>query len=200
MDNNVITAGVKPGGLTNSYEVKVLICYILNEIQKDLTFDELNAILQEEAIVNYFEYAQAVSSLVTTGHMVTARTENGEEAFLLTDIGIKTAQGFVNDIPRAIREKTIKNAREYLAKKRLEKENKVEVKKTEDGYEVFLKITDIGTDLLNLSLFVPTLEQGNLIKERFLKDPTFLYRGVVALLTGDKETVNSILFAAGQED
>lgn len=199
MDNNVITAGVKPGGLTNSYEVKVLICYVLNEIQTNLNFDELNSILQEESIVNYFEYAQAVSSLVSSGHMITTRTENGEEAFSLTDIGIKTAQGFVNDIPRAIREKTIKNARDYLTKKRLEKENKVEVRKTEDGYEVFLKITDIGTDLLNLSLFVPTLEQGNLIKERFLKDPTFLYRGVVALLTGDKETVNSILFAAQEE-
>ena len=76
---------------------------------------------------------------------------------------------------------------------RREKENRVEIEEKEDGYMLTLTITDIGSDLLRLSLFLPSREECEVVRRRFLNDPSLLYKGVLALATGDLETVGEIL-------
>lgn len=192
MDHTVFTAGVNPGGLTSDYEIKVLICHILKEIAAPMTFDEINSILQSESLVNYFEFAQAISLLSASGHIAPIKNDAGS-AFEITDLGTKTALTFEKDLPRAVREKALKAAQNLRLRKRLEKENEVNITKTDDGYSVELKITDIGTDLLKLAIFVPGYEQSLAVKENFLRDPAYFYRAAVALVTGDRSTVNRLL-------
>ncbi len=196
MDYQGFTAGVKPGGLTQDYEVKILICYLLMQVKATMSFNEINEVLQSEGIVNYFEYAQAISELLASGHISQVKRPNGEQCYQLSELGVKTAKTFEKSIPLTIRERSVQAAEQYLLKKRIEKENQVEITKVEDGYTLSLRITDIGTDLLQLSLFVPTEQECQSIKERFLKDPAEIYRGVVALLTGDRSTVRLILAQA----
>ena len=43
----------------------------------------------------------------------------------------------------------------------------------------------IGTDLMDLSLFMPTREQALAVKEKFLGDPAGAYMGVLASLAGE---------------
>lgn len=190
---DTFTAGVRPGGLTQHYEVKILICYLLHHVKQHMSFQEMSDVLQQEGIVNYFEYAEAVSELIASGHLLTIDDIEGGQRFQLSDLGIKTSQTFEKSIPLTIREDSVRVAEEYLLKKRIANENLVEIKKTEDGYNISLRITDIGSDLLDLSLFIPGEEEGLAIKERFLRDPSVIYRGVVALLTGDDATVRLIL-------
>lgn len=192
-ENQAFTEGVRPGGLTQDYEVKFLICYLLDHVGAPMSFDEINDVLQSGGYVNYFEYAESVSELLTSGHIVPKHPPEGEQRFVLTDIGVKTSRTFEKSLPLTIREESVRTAQEYLLKKRIERENQVEIQKVEDGYTVSLRITDIGSDLLNLSLFVPSQEEGRAIKERFLKDPALIYRGVIALLTRDDSAVQMIL-------
>ena len=62
-----------------------------------------------------------------------------------------------------------------------------------DGYKVTMCIADIGSDLMSLTLFLPREEDCEQVRERFYSDPASLYRGVIALLTGDDGTVRNIL-------
>lgn len=55
--------------------------------------------------------------------------------------------------------------------------------KTQDGYVVKLRMLDVGSDLLDLSLLVPDKLQALAIKEAFLQNPQKLYEGVLDLLT-----------------
>ena len=66
---DVFTSGIEPGGLTTSYEIKMLVLYLFRTLKCNLTSGELNDILQENALVNYFELSSAVSDLVRLGHL-----------------------------------------------------------------------------------------------------------------------------------
>ena len=68
-------------------------------------------------------------------------------------------------------------------RRRLEKENLVTITKTEDGYKIHIRVTDIGTDLMDLSLFMPTREQALAVKEKFLSNPADAYLGVLKSLS-----------------
>ena len=69
------------------------------------------------------------------------------ERFYITDLGIKTSTMFEKDVPAAIRETTLKAAQDYYLRQRIERDNEVRVEQVSDGYNITLRITDIGSDL-----------------------------------------------------
>lgn len=180
-EQEAFTAGIERGGLTTEFEIKILLCYLLEQIGQPMTFAQMNDALQAEGLVNYFEYAEAVGQLTASGHLCQQQGGYG-----LTDLGRRTAVTFERDLPLSVREKAVASARQSLLRQRLERENKVEYHKVDDGYMLTLRILDVGSDLLSLSLFLPTAERCQQIRERFLSDPTQLYRGVVALLIDEE--------------
>lgn len=60
---NAFTAGIQPGGLTNDFEVQVFVCYLLMHIGSPVSFSQLGEIVQTDGMVNYFEFASAISHL-----------------------------------------------------------------------------------------------------------------------------------------
>lgn len=186
MERTVFTEGNQPGGLGCEHEIRILICYVLGSIGVPMTFTQLNHAFQSEGIVNYFELAQSVSRLLHSGHLVESASGAEEKKLMLTDLGAKTAVTFEKSIPLSIREKALKATRDNLLRQRIECENQVRIQKTSDGYQMTLTIPDVGTDLMSLSLFVPTLALCNKIKAQFLADPTICYRGVIEILTGER--------------
>lgn len=193
MEKQIFTGGVKPGGLTADYEIKILVCYLLHHIGKGMSFEEISDVLQTEGVANYFEYSQAVNKLLGTGHIKSVSEGDEQERFVVTALGVKTSLSLEKSLPLSVREGTLRTAQEYLLRKKIERENQVEITRQADGYKVSMRITDIGSDLMSLSLFVPTEEDGERVKKRFHSDPAAVYRGIVAMLTGDEATVRAML-------
>ena len=69
LDLNAFTAGVEPGGLTHGYEIKILVCYLLEQIGTGMTFTQISDALLHRSLVNYFELANALSDLAESGHL-----------------------------------------------------------------------------------------------------------------------------------
>src|SRR5699024_5319532 len=74
MANNAFTAGVKPGGLNNSAEIRILLCYLIQNVPEPLSQEEIERALLGEELVNYFELASALSQLCDRG---LAKLDNG---------------------------------------------------------------------------------------------------------------------------
>ena len=195
LDLNAFTAGVEPGGLTHGYEIKILVCYLLGQIGAGMTFTQISDALLHRGLVNYFELANALSDLTESGHLVCEDCAGRQEdtSYHLTDLGRQTANTFSGTLPAAVREKAVKSARHQLLRKKLESSNHASVRKTEDGYIVDMTICDIGSDLLSLSLFMPTEQEAEQVRQHFLSDPLLTYKGVLALLTGDLQTVGQLI-------
>lgn len=49
MSFNAFVGGVQPGGLTNDFEVKLLVCYLLDSLKQPLLFEQLGEIFQNTA-------------------------------------------------------------------------------------------------------------------------------------------------------
>ena len=50
--------------LTDSYAVKILICFFLKQIERPVTPNQLMEIATADGIVNYFYYTEAIDSLL----------------------------------------------------------------------------------------------------------------------------------------
>ena len=197
MEYRAFTEGVRPGSVTTSHEVMVLICYLMDKAGQPVSFKELNSALQSQELVNYFQFAEAMESLRKSGHILPQEYQ-GESCFALTDLGRQASRAFEEDLPLAVRERGTRAMDRILTLVRRQKENKVEIRQVEDGWQLTLTITDIGSDLMSVTIFMPTQDACEKIRRRFLNDPMLTYKGVFALLTGDTETVGELV--SSQED
>lgn len=193
MNQEVFTAGVERGGLTTDHEIRLLVCWLINKIKTPVGLTRLNNALQQDGLVNYFELARAVGQLLSSGHLSEVQDgEQGEKPMTVTELGQKAAESFERAIPLSVREKSLAALRENLLRERLEQENRVEIQPLSNGFRLELGITDVGNDLLNLSLYVPTRELCEQMKRRFLSDPTVIYHAVVSALTGEEFDTSSL--------
>ena len=193
---NAFVGGIQPGGLTNDFEVKILICFLLDSLKKNspgaalsdgeqpgLSFDELNEIFQETGLVNYFEFAESMSELEKTEHIRRQMTPDGEkEIFVITEVGSITAQTFQKTLPLTVREKTLETARHLTEVQKCMDEVDVNYHPVSDGYILQLTIRDIGSDLLNLNVFLPTKEECILVKAHIQNDPAEVYSRILTAL------------------
>ena len=179
------TAGIRPGGLTEGREIRILVCHILAELGQPMSFDELTEAILTDGTANYFEFADALAELKDTGCVVPLKTDSGINVYTITEKGKAAAMTLVGDLPLSIKEKSAEAAKNIIQRRRIEKENLVSISKTEDGYMLHIRVTDIGTDLMELALFMPTMEQAVAAKEKFLSDPAGTYMGVLNALTGE---------------
>ena len=179
------TAGISPGGLTEGREIRILICHILSEMGEPMSFDEMTEAILTDGTANYFEFADALAELRETACVLPIKTDSGINVYTVTEKGKAAAKTLGGDLPLSVKEKSAKSAKNIIQRRRIEKENLVSITKTEDGYMIHIRVTDIGTDLMELSLFMPTIEQALAVKEKFLGDPAGAYMGVLASLAGE---------------
>lgn len=174
------SAGVEPGGLYTSQEIKILICYMLLGVGEPMERQMVTELIAGNGMANFFETAAAVDELARQGHL----TEK-EGRISLTETGRQVGDTLAGMIPYTLRERSVKAALQLLTRIRREQENTVELEKLDHGYRVTCTIQDSASPLMSVSLRVADDMQAGLIRENFLDDPTLLYRSLLAILTGD---------------
>ncbi|MDR3552180.1 MAG: DUF4364 family protein [Clostridia bacterium] len=193
MANDGFDAGVEPGGLRDKNEVKILICYLLKNVGRPLTFENLNEILRQDGLVNYFEFAQAVKEMLETGH-IDLIEQGGAQAYKVTKLGAGTAGLFERRLPLSVREKAVRSGVRLLAKIQREAENRAEIIEEESGgFSVRCRILDNGDELMGITLLVPALDQARAVQKEFQQNPEAVYKGVLALLTGNRAAFREML-------
>lgn len=186
MERNAFTQGIRPGGLTDSYEVTVLVCYVLDQMSVPLTIEQLEECILKDGLANYFEFAQAFGHLQNDGHIIKEIDKDKVERFGLSDQGAEAARAFYDSLPVTVRQMAVEAGRIALLRQRREKEILTEIEKTEDGYKMTIRMTDIGTDLLSVSMFLPTKEECDAVQKRFRSDPAYIYQSILNLVLGEK--------------
>lgn len=185
MEFDVFKADVEPGGLYNIDEIKILICYILNNIQDSLPIENISNIIRADELANYFDIIQAVSSLSDEGNIIIE-----DNNYSLTQKGKMIADELTNQLPFTVREKAIIAAKkESLILKRL-KDNKVTINSDKNGYLVRISMLENDAEFMGISIRVTDIQQANIIKENFLKDPTIVYLENLKLLLGYEHSDN----------
>lgn len=173
--------GVQPGGLRTGFDIKLLICWLLNTIGQPLEKEAIGQIVTAQKIANYYETMDAVGDLIKNGNII-CNTENGHEMLSITENGKMAIMLTQSDLPRTVKEKAAAEALRIITMQRNERENKVDIKTLGNGFEVTFTLESAGSTLIKVTLFAPDSQTASKLKENFLEDPVRLYSQVLSSL------------------
>lgn len=191
MDFNAFSAGIEPGGLRNKDEIRLLICYVLESVDKPMSLNSMIRILQETGLANYFEGVEAWGSLEKNKNI--APTPEDPSLFTVTASGRMIATQLENELPSSVRDKAVGAALMLFHRQRAEKENAVHIKKLENGYNVSCHISGGDMDLFHFDLYVPDSAQARVVKRNFHKNPDRIYNIMIAVLTKNTDLAKTAL-------
>lgn len=185
MDNNLsennefdaFSAGVEPGGLRNTTQIKLLITFIAGRLKEPISSDMMLEALQVHGLANYFEATQALDELLANGNISLA-----EGKLYITPKGKLSVAELSEDIPRSVKETALADAINLQLMEKREGENSVEIEPTQNGFNVTFKVIHKNNVLMALTVYAADLEQAQIIKHNFLKEPSRVYSTVITTL------------------
>ena len=171
------TAGVKPGGLTDDTQIRILLCYLI-KTAGPLTRDTLQGALLQEQLVNYFEFADALAEVQKQG-LVTCT----DEQYSITDKGASVASTLAHDLPPhcAGERHPRRNADPELAAQGSLQPRPCGRKNGK--YVVWCNIGDLGSDVFQLQLTMPDKLTAEMTKNMFIAHGSDIYSKLMDMLT-----------------
>ena len=183
MEYDAFDAGIELGGLRNRDDIRLLVCYLLKSVVSPMRRKMLNEAMQEDGLANYFEVGQAIEELLKTAN-ITADILGDDEVISVTQKGREAAEMLQTSLPRTVRERAVNSAIRLITKARVERENKIEVKKEENGgYTITFSLFDKNTQFMKLSVYVCDSLQLEQVKQNFINDPVKVYSSIITSLT-----------------
>ncbi len=199
--------------LKEENEIKIFILYLLDKIGYPLDYPSIGAIMMQDGIVNFFDFAQCFFALVDAGHIreivrepsgepdtkegVQPAFEKGEgddledheaDATILyevTDTGRQVAEALSGNLMMSVREKSYRSALRHLsfAKKGAYVDH--DYRPDGDGYLVNCSIKDKKGVIMDLTVRADSDYQLQRMLSNYSERPEVVFRGVIALLCGD---------------
>lgn len=172
------TAGVKPGGLTDNTQIRILLCYLV-KTAGPLTRDTLQGALLQEQLVNYFEFADALADVER--QQLVASDE--QKQYSITEKGSTVADTLAYDLPRTVRESAIRAVMQIQSWKHKAAMNRAHIEEEDGEYVVWCAIGDMGSDVFRLQLAMPDKLTAETIKNNFTAHGSEIYSKVMDMLT-----------------
>ena len=170
------------GGLRTKNEIRVLLCYLLNNISAEISKTGVNEIIQSLQLVNFFEVNSALASLAESG-LVTVSTHDGDEYYAIAEAGKALADRLDTELPLSVREAAVKAAVGIVAREKMRGSADVELRKLERGYHVVMTVRDQGGIMQQTVLYAADILQAEALGESFMNAPEKLYAGIIEILT-----------------
>ncbi len=174
---DAFSAGVEPGGLRNTTQIKILINFIVSNTNEPLGTDTLIEALGVHGLANYFEITQAIEELEANGNIMTS------DGFVyITPKGILSLDELSDELPRSVKETALADTMKLIIRAKRESENTVEITEAGNGYHVTFKVAHKGDILMKLTVYAADYDQAQSLKRNFINDPSHVYSTIVSSL------------------
>ena len=172
------TAGVRPGGLTDDTQIRILLCYLI-KVAGPVKRDTMQGALLQEQLVNYFEFADALVE-VRKQKLVTV---SDDELYTITRKGSTVADTLAYDLPRTVRESAIRAVMQIRSWNHRAASNHAAVQEKDGKFSVVCAIGDRGSDVLRMELAMPDKLTAEMIKNNFIAHAADIYPKLLGMLT-----------------
>lgn len=173
------------GFIHDKLDIKILILFILGRFEEPAVPLE---IVTELALcdkgVGYFEFSECLKELEDSEHITQSDVDG---LVFITPKGRKNGTTTENSLPYSVR----KSTEEAIAKVKKARKRGASIhtelrKKEEGGYTLTCKLNDGLGEVLDLTVFVATQEQGEEMAARFRKQAEEIHGNIIRLLTEEK--------------
>ncbi len=200
--------------LKDENEIKIFILYLLDKIGYPLDYPSIGSIMMQDGIVNFFDFAQCFFSLVDAGHIREIIVDGDKESepsdsvdnetsrygaeedddeyessstvlYEVTDTGRQVARALSDNLMVSVREKSYRSALRHLSFAKKGAWVDQTYKPDGDGYLVTCSIKDKTGTIMDLTVRADSEYQLRKMMNNYSEHPEVVFRGVVALLSGD---------------
>ncbi len=161
---------------------KLIILYILNEVDIPLTKPQLSNIVLENNLINYFTLQQCITEL-DQYELIKKADNSKKDVYVPTESGLKTLKIFLDRIPKSI----VNTISDYIEKNKdiIKKEAQIIADYTKQGeseYIVNLKVMENEIVLIDLKLSVVSSKQAKFICEKWTNSSQKIYKQIMDTL------------------
>ncbi|MGB4093939.1 MAG: DUF4364 family protein [Ruminococcus flavefaciens] len=167
--------------------LNILLCYLLYKIDKPVETEQLYEIAIGTGVVNYFYYQDSIDYLIRNELVSVHKDAEGVDCYIIEPKGVACAKQLKTYAPKSYRDKLVLAALRYFARRKYEKELKIEYIPAGKGYYTQIRVLDTNCDLMDLKLYAPDLTQAKLIGEKVLLNPSGFYSKVIELALSNEE-------------
>lgn len=180
MARNAFTDGIKPGGLTTSGEIRLLLCYLVRTAAP-LTRQNIEDALLGEQLVNYFELAACLAELETENFV----TVDEAGIYHITSKGASvTDELSIDMLPRTVREAAANAAIRAGQWTRKSAQHQSVIEKAPDGFVVRCWIEERGNEVFGMRFSLPDRLTAETIQKAFVEKGDVLYALMLETMAG----------------
>lgn len=182
LEKDAISVGVGRGGLKSTAEIKILVLYLLMNVDEPVPSNQIADLLHLEGIANTFEVNEAFYQLFK--NELIDESVDAKENYIINEKGRDVGQTLQSSVPFTVREKSLKLLRKMLQRNRHMKETDIVISHEEDGtIKVTCSAIEKGSVIMSFSLQAADDAQAIRIRENYLDDPALVYRTLIDMLT-----------------
>lgn len=171
--------------LKDKNDIKIFILYLMRHVGYPLEFPDINDIVIQDGVVGYFDFAECFAELLDTGNLAEEKVE-GIDLYYITERGIQVTDTLDSSLMNTIREKSLKNALRLLSFKKRGADLKCIGEELDNShYRITCIIWEHKEEILRLSVVLDNRTQFERMKINFYDKPEIVYRGILALLSGE---------------
>lgn len=172
--------------LTEKSDIKIFILYLLSRVERPLDFVTLHDICVQDEFINTFDFMDEFYELQKIKAITVEKNDDGSEKVRITPKGRDTAQTMKDAILPEILDHAVRSALQLLSFKARGLTAHSEIEDAGGG-KYILSCTIGGADgnHLETKLMLESLRQAERMKINFDERSEFIYRGIMALLSGN---------------
>ena len=163
------------GFIRDLLDVKVLILYVMNRVEKPISVQDLYALCYQDDRLTYFDVFEAAPQLVTSGHLA----ETAEGLLQITEKGRRNIEITADSVAFPVRERA-KSAvdafnREVVRSGRIH----TQVLEENGAYRARMELSDAGGTMMTLELAAPGKKEARRLALSFSRCAERLYEAVM---------------------
>ena len=167
--------------------VKIFVLYLMRNINYPLDFVTINDIVMQTDYIMYLDFAVAFHEMLDGGLIEeTEKDENGDALYAVTRRGAMVAEQLRSDLLPSILDRSLSCALRYLdLKRRGITVDCTSEKRGDATYDVTFMVKEKDKILMQTTVNVDSEYRSRQMRENFRERPDVIYRGIMALFTGN---------------
>ena len=166
------------GFIREKLDIKFLVLYLMARVAAPVNFITLTDLTFCDDGFTYFDFVEAVSELVDTGHLSLE-----EDRYAITEKGRRNGAACESSLPFSVRRRCDRNLARVNSILRRSAQVRTEQTLLPDGSVTLrLILDDDKGNLMTLDLLTVSQEQAGTLAGRFQAQPERLYQGILQAL------------------
>lgn len=166
------------GFIHEKFDIKILVLFVLNRLAAPVTLEELSELTLFDGGISYFDFAECVADMVSTGHI-----EQKDGKYSITEKGARNGRITESSLPFSVRSRAEEDTSRAAAAQRRDSMIHTSSFPSEGGGHIArLALNDGGGTILDMTILAGTEAQAAKMQKNFRDRAEDVYKAIAALL------------------